>query len=259
VGNVLNSVSVTAESVQKRIRNSKISYLPDVVKLFDEHTSDLGGFISTDQRGRKIPAFLTNLTVELIDEQKKCIESLNELTRHVQHVADIIQLQQSYSNTKGLVEPASITELIEDSIKINAESLSRNSVQIKREYAELPAIMLDRHKILQILTNLISNANYAMAAGQQQDKNLTIRVIGPRDGFIFVEVQDNGIGIPKEIMPRIFEHGFTTRKKGHGFGLHSAALSVNELNGSIKAYSDGQGKGALFSVRLPFKTQEAKA
>ncbi len=257
VGNVLNSVSVTAESIQKRVRNSKISYLCDVVKLFEEHADKLGDFITNEERGQKIPIFLTNLSKELIDEQERCLESLEALTKHVQHVGDIIQLQQSHSKTKGLIEPTSIAELIEDTIQINAEALTRNNVQVKKEIENLPTLLLDRYKVLQILTNLISNAIYALSKSTQEDRILAIHVKESRSGYVRIDVCDNGIGIPKENLTRIFEHGFTTKKKGHGFGLHSTALSANELNGSIKAHSDGPGKGAVFTVELPYQIQEA--
>jgi len=257
VGNVLNSVSVTAESIQKRIRNSKVSYLGDAVNLLEEHSNELGSFMMNQERGKKLPVFLANLSKELIDEQERCLEALEALTKHVQHVADIIQLQQSYSNTKGLIEPTSIAELIEDAIQINAEALSRNNVEVRREIANLPAILLDRHKVLQILTNLISNGIYALSKSDKDEKKLTINVKNLDNDNIQIEVCDNGIGISEENMTRIFEHGFTTKKKGHGFGLHSTAMSVNELNGSIKAHSDGIGQGAVFTIKLPFKTQEA--
>ena len=258
VGNVLNSVSVTAESIQKRVRNSKISYLSDVVGLFQEHENELGKFMANEERGKKIPAFLANLSRELIDEQERCLEALEELTKHVQHVGDIIQLQQSHSKTKGLIEPTSIKEIVEDTLKINAEMITRNNVDIRREIPNLPILLLDRHKVLQILTNLISNAIYALSKSDRNDKILKIQVNEQKNGSLRIDVCDNGIGIPEENLTRIFEHGFTTKKKGHGFGLHSTALSANELNGSIKAHSDGPGKGAVFTVELPFKTQEAK-
>jgi PAS domain S-box-containing protein len=258
VGNVLNSVSVTAESIQKRVRTSKISYLSDVVGLLEEHLGNLGTFMTNEERGKKIPAFLANLSKELVDEQQRCLEALEALTKHVQHVADIIQLQQSHSKAKGLIEPISIAELVEDTIQIYADGLTRNKVQVKRELADLPILLLDRHKVLQILTNLISNAIHALSKSGRDDKILKICVKEPRSEFLRIDICDNGIGIPKENLTRIFEHGFTTKKSGHGFGLHSTALSVNELNGSIKVHSDGPGKGAVFTVELPFKTQEAK-
>ena len=257
VGNVLNSVSVTAESIQKRIRNSKASYLGDAVALLKEHSKELDTFMTKEERGRKLPAFLANLSKELVDEQERCLESLEALTKHVQHVADIIQLQQSYSNTKGLIEPTSIADLIDDAIQINAEALSRNNIEVQREIADLPPIMLDRHKVLQIMTNLISNGVYALSKSNKDEKTLTIIVKELENDFIQIDVRDNGIGISEENITRIFEHGFTTKKKGHGFGLHSTALSVNELNGSIKVHSDGVGKGAAFTIKLPFKKQEA--
>ncbi|MGD8501366.1 MAG: PAS domain S-box protein, partial [Phycisphaerales bacterium] len=257
VGNVLNSVSVTAESIQKRVRNSKISYLSDVVSLFEEHANELGTFMTTEERGKKLPAFVANLSKELVEEQERCLEALDALTKHVQHVGDIIQLQQSHSKTKGLIEPTSIAELVEDTVQINSEALTRNSVEVKRELANLPTLLLDRHKVLQILTNLISNAIYALSKSSREEKILGIYVKEPKNGYIRIDVCDNGVGIPKENLTRIFEHGFTTKKKGHGFGLHSTALSANELDGSIIAHSDGPGKGAVFTVKLPFKTQEA--
>jgi signal transduction histidine kinase len=258
VGNVLNSVSVTAESIQKRVRNSKISYLSDVVGLLEGHADELGTFMSNEERGKKIPAFLANLSNELLEEQQRALEALEALTKHVQHVADIIQLQQSHSKTKGIIEPTSIEELVEDTLKINAEMITRNKVEVKREIADMPTLLLDRHKLLQILTNLVSNAIYALSQSELVSKILKIQVKESNSGYIRIDVCDNGIGIPEENLPRIFEHGFTTKKTGHGFGLHSTALSVNELNGSIKVHSDGFGKGAVFTVELPFKTQEAK-
>jgi len=257
-GNVLNSVSVTAESIQKRIRNSKISYLSDVVSLLEEHSDELDTFMTNEKRGKKIPAFLANLSKELVDEQQRCLEALEALAKHVQHVGDIIQLQQSHSKAKGLIEPTSIEELVGDTIQIYADALTRNKVQVERELADLPTLLLDRHKVLQILTNLFSNAIHALSKSNQDNKILKISVKEPKSGFLRIDICDNGIGIPKENLTRIFEHGFTTKKSGHGFGLHSTALSANELNGSIKVHSDGPGTGTTFTVELPFKTQEAK-
>jgi|GEM_PF-3472150 len=257
VGNVLNSVSVTAGSIKKRVRSSKISYLADVVKLFDEHSEDLGRFMTTEEQGKKLPAFMAQLSRELVDEQERCLEALEALTKHVQHVADIIQLQQSHSKPRGLIEPVSLGELVDDAIQINAETMTQNNVTVRRELADLPILLLDRHKVLQILTNLISNAIYALSKNDRDDRILEISAHQLESEYVRIEVCDNGVGIPKENLTRIFEHGFTTKEKGHGFGLHSTALSVSDLNGSIKAHSDGPGKGAVFVVELPFKTQEA--
>jgi PAS domain S-box-containing protein len=257
VGNVLNSVSVTAGSIKKHVRNSKISYLNDVVKLLEEHAGDLGRFMTSEEQGKKLPAFLAHLSKELIDEQTRYLEALEALTKHIQHMAEIIQLQQSHSKTKGLISPTSIKELVDDAIQINGESITRNNVKVKRNIVDIPKLMLDRHKVMQILTNLVSNAIHAMSTNTHGEKNLSISAEISKPGHLKIQVCDNGIGIPEENLTRIFEHGFTTKAKGHGFGLHSTALSVKELNGSITVHSDGPGKGAVFTVELPLQTQEA--
>jgi PAS domain S-box-containing protein len=258
VGNVLNSVRTNAESIQKNVRNSKVSYLADATTLLKEHTDDISKFLTTTEQGKKLPAFLSILSEELITEQKRYLKALKTLTKHIKHMADIIHLQQSYSKTAGLIEPASITELVEDSIQINAQSLKRHNVKVKREFIKLPPLLIDSHKVLQILTNLISNAKYAMSDNNRNDKILTIRITEPQDERFRIEVHDNGTGIAKENLTRIFEHGFTTKKNGFGFGLHSAAIAANEMNGSLSAHSDGPGKGTVLILELPFQTKEVE-
>jgi signal transduction histidine kinase len=68
-------------------------------------------------------------------------------------------------------------------------------------------------------------------------------------------VSDNGVGIASENLTRIFNHGFTTRKDGHGFGLHSGALAAREMGGALWAQSDGPGKGATFTLELPLSAK----
>ena len=258
VGNVLTSVSITTESIQKSVQDSKVSYLTDVVNLLEEHTDNLGEFMTNEERGRKLPAFLANLSNELIAEQERSLEALQTLTKHVEHIAEIIHLQQSYSKMTSTVDSVSAAEVIEDAIRINAEALNRHDVEIKREFADLPLVLLDCHKVLQILTNLIRNAKYALSDSGRDDKILTIRITEPQDGHFRIEVHDNGTGITKENLSHIFEHGFTTKKRGYGFGLHSGALAAKEINGSLTGHSDGPGNGAVFTLELPFQTQEAQ-
>ena len=114
----------------------------------------------------------------------------------------------------------------------------------------MPPITVDRHKVLQILVNLIRNAKYACDDSGHPDKVITLRIESGVPG-VRISVIDNGIGIPSENMGRIFNHGFTTRESGHGFGLHSAALAAQELGGCLRAESDGPGRGAMFVLDLP--------
>ena len=116
--------------------NSKITYLSDVAALLNEHADELGTFMTAEERGKKIPAFLANLSQELLDEQGRYLESLETLADHVHDVGDIIQLQQSHAKAEGLIEATSIAELVEHTLQINAEALTRENVQVKRELAK---------------------------------------------------------------------------------------------------------------------------
>jgi signal transduction histidine kinase len=128
--------------------------------------------------------------------------------------------------------------------------LSRHEVEVVREFESVPTLNVEKHKILQILVNLLRNAKYACHDSERADKRLTVRVANG-EGRIRISVIDNGVGIPPENLTRIFNHGFTTRKDGHGFGLHSSALAAKEMGGSLTVRSDGVGQGATFTLELP--------
>jgi C4-dicarboxylate-specific signal transduction histidine kinase len=131
-------------------------------------------------------------------------------------------------------------------------------VQVVREYTAAPSVPVDKHKVLQVLVNLVRNAKFALNDSGRKDKRLTVRVETDGDGFVKLSVIDNGVGIPPEHLTRIFEHGFTTRKNGHGFGLHSGALAAKDLGGSLHVHSDGPGRGATFTLTLPLRKEREK-
>jgi len=142
-------------------------------------------------------------------------------------------------------------ELVEDALRIHEIELERHDVSVIRQYDNgLPSITVDRHKVMQILLNLIRNAKYACEDSQRNDKRVTVRITGDEQ-WIKISITDNGVGIPAENLTRIFSHGFTTRKNGHGFGLHSGALAAREMGGELLVKSDGPGTGATFILELP--------
>jgi signal transduction histidine kinase len=146
-----------------------------------------------------------------------------------------------------------VPDLIEDAIRMNAGSLARHEVSLARHYEARPVATVDKHKVLQILVNVIRNAKYACDEAGRTDKHIEVRVTRTEDA-VAIAVSDNGIGIPAENLTRIFSHGFTTRANGHGFGLHSGALAAKEMGGSLEARSEGPGRGATFILTLPIKS-----
>jgi len=235
-----------AESVKK----SRASSLGRVVALLQEHAHDLGAFITQDSRGKHVPAHLAQLAEHLQAEQDANVRELELLRRNVDHVKEIVAMQQTYASFGGVKEMINVVHLVEDSLRINEGALSRHEVEVVREFESVPTLNVEKHKILQILVNLLRNAKYACHDSERADKRLTVRVANG-EGRIRISVIDNGVGIPPENLTRIFNHGFTTRKDGHGFGLHSSALAAKEMGGSLTVHSDGPGQGAEFTLELP--------
>jgi signal transduction histidine kinase len=177
----------------------------------------------------------------LLEEQDEIITELDSLSSNIEHIKEIVSMQQSYARVSGLVDEHGVIELVEDALRMNVGAMDRHQVRVIREL---------------ILVNLIRNAKYALDEGAPEEKRMILCVAANGGKSVNISVIDNGVGIPPENLNRIFGHGFTTRKDGHGFGLHSGALAANELGGSLTVHSDGAGKGATFTLEIPL--QQAK-
>jgi signal transduction histidine kinase len=249
VGNVLNSVNVSATLVADLTRNSKVPQLGKVVALLDEHAADLAGFLATHPKGVQLRGYLRQLNQILAQEQHTAVTELMSLRKNIEHINDIVAMQQNYAKISGIAETLNVSELVEDALRMNEAALRQHDIQLIREYQDVPPITVEKHKVLQILVNLIRNAEHACDESTRPDKQLRLRV-SPTAHGVAIAVIDNGIGIPPENLTRIFSHGFTTRKGGHGFGLHSGALAARELGGSLAAHSEGPGTGATFVLEI---------
>ena len=251
VGNVLNSVNVSCSLAVERVKASKAPSLSKVSALLEQNRGRLGDFLVNDPRGQQIPGFLAALAEHFTGEQSALLQELEQLRENIEHIKQIVAMQQNYAKVAGVTESVSAAQLVEDALHINGAGLVRHTVKVLREFEERPPILTDKHRVLQILVNLIRNAKYALDDSGRPDRLMTLRIGGDGDGHVKIQVSDNGVGIPPENLTRIFGHGFTTRRNGHGFGLHSSALAVRELGGSIQAQSEGLGKGATFTLLLP--------
>ncbi len=254
VGNVLNSVNVSASLVSERIGKSKCTGLTRVAALLREHAPDPAAFL-TGSQGRHLPLYLQELAADLIAERDAAIAELAVLRGNVEHIKEIVAMQQSYAHRGGVTDLADIRTLVEDSLRMNEGAISRHGITLVRDFQEVPLIMVDKHKVLQILVNLIRNAKYACDESRSAEKRVTVRV-SAANGKMLIAVIDTGVGIPPENLDRIFNHGFTTRKDGHGFGLHSCALAAKELGGALQGTSGGSGEGATFTLTLPLSQRE---
>lgn len=257
VGNILNSVNVSAGLIGSKLRASKIQGLSRAVQLIDEHAADLGRYLGADDKGRLLPAYLGQLAQTLVAEQQEVIGELGQLTRNIDHIKDVVATQQAYAGGSSLVEPARIADLVEDALRISEAALAGDRASIVREFAETPVAQLDKTRVMQILVNLINNAKQAMDGVSDRARRVTLQV-GVAGDRLRIGVRDQGKGIAAPDLARIFAHGYTTREGGHGFGLHSCALAARQMGGALTAHSDGPGQGALFVLELPLRPAAAR-
>lgn len=250
VGNVLNSVNISADLVTRKLRTSKALGLGKAVHMMNEHAEDLGDFISHDEKGKLLPGYLNQLVDALAIEQQSMTEELGQLSKSVDHIKEIVAAQQSYAGTSSIAETVQIKELIEDALRMNAGVIAARQITVVRNFAETPLLLLDKHRVLLILVNLIKNASRAMDDRPELAHQIILQSEIPQADTLVIKVIDNGEGIAPENLTRIFAHGFTTRKDGHGFGLHSCVLAAMEMGGSLEAYSEGPGAGATFTLKL---------
>jgi len=258
VGNVLNSVNVSVSLISEQVRKTKADTVAKVAALMDEHAGNLGAFMSEDPKGKQLPNFLGQLGQQLAREKAALLVETDSLAKQVDHIKDIVAMQQTYAKVSGVTEKVKVIDLAEDALRMNASALIRHDVHLFRDYDEsLPEIHIEKHKALQILVNLIRNAKQACDETGSPEKQLTIRVTNGNDR-VRIALKDNGVGIRPENINRIFNLGFTTKKEGHGFGLHSSCLAAREMGGSLTAHSDGPGRGATFVLELPCRAEPSK-
>lgn len=255
VGNILTSVSVSTGVIKQLTQHASAEKLQRISAMLQEHLQDLGNFLTHDPKGQKIPEYLMHLGDHWAREQGTLNNEIQGLKTNIEHIAQVIQMQQTIAKTGGVTESVSPAELMEQAWHINMASLDRHRIEVIRDYEEMSPVLVERHQVLQILVNLISNAKYAVLA-RKGEPGCVVLKLALKERMVQFQVRDNGVGIKPEHLIRIFAQGFTTKKEGHGFGLHSAALNAKNLGGSLAVHSDGEGQGATFTLEFPAKPEE---
>ena len=256
VGNVLNSVGVASACLAQSLRKSNSARLGQVVSLLREHEGDLCAFFTNDPKGKLVPGYLSQLAEKLAGEQAAALQEIAQLQSNLEHIRAIVSVQQDSAKGSSVPQEVDVTDLVENALSMSLNAITRSGIQVSKEFAEVPAVIIQKHEVLQILVNLIRNAVQACEGSTAEVKQLRILIDHFEDHFL-VTFADNGTGISSDNLSRIFNLGFTTKKDGHGFGLHSAMVAAKGMGGSLGAQSDGLGKGATFTLKLPTKPTAA--
>ncbi|MFL5343357.1 MAG: AAA family ATPase [Hyalangium sp.] len=250
VGNVLTSIVVDTGLMSQTVAASRLSKMKHLAALLEEQRDNLVHFLTEDPRGRQLGDYLSGIALELTHEHESLLRTLEDLNKNVNRIRAIVQMQQTYATSTLLPEECELGELLEDALRLQQGILRQAGVQVMRELRPLPRVKVDRYKVLQILLNLISNACHAMEDVPEDDRRLVVR-LEPRGPWARIQVVDNGAGIAPELRGRLFSQGFTTRKQGHGIGLHSSALAAQLLGARLTLESEGLAKGATATLELP--------
>ncbi|MCZ6597743.1 MAG: ATP-binding protein [Planctomycetota bacterium] len=260
VGNVLNSVNVSANLLTRKLEQMALTDLRAMTEVLQRNSHQLGKFVTEDEQGKQFLPFLDVLSRGLEEERGAILSELKSLGRGVEHIMDLVRNQQSYAGKAGVIEHASLSEQVDIALSMCQRAHGGPlDIEVVRDFEELPRVRIDKHRLMEILVNLIQNARQSLAESGSDPMRLTLRVKRGAGSNVDIEIEDNGIGIAEENLTRIFGHGFTTREEGHGFGLHISANAATEMKSSLKAFSEGKGEGARFVLSLAVDIKEAMA
>lgn len=250
IGNVLSSVGTSASVVNSKLEKSKITSLTQVNKILDEHKDNLEHFLTEDPKGQKIVPFLAELETRLLRDHADNIGNMARLIEKIENIKTYIKTHQSHARAGFFSEASDLAEVVEDALMIQSAAFDREGIEVAKEFETVPNIRVQKIKLTQILINLLKNAMEAIVETNSQNRKLWIHLKGGND-YILLSVKDTGCGLDSEQLTKVFNHGYTTKRKGYGFGLHSCANYMTEMGGKMWAESKGKGQGATFILRFP--------
>lgn len=251
VGNALNSINVAVSTINSEIKLSPLAALPKLADLLKQHEADLATFISSDEKGQKLPKLVELLSDQWRLENATLVSETKQLQESVAHIREIVSRQQSLTGRLGIDEQIVISDLINNCLSFYVTNFKNAHILVSMNNEPYLDWTGDRSKITQILLNLIMNAEESLIAANQPTKTLKISSYQDQNEGLKIEVADNGLGIDPIVLNQLFTYGFTTKPSGHGLGLHASAIAANEMGGTLQAFSPGLGKGATFILTLP--------
>ena len=253
VGNVLNSLGIANTAARRDLKTLRLDRLEQATTTIRNNRPTLASFLTEDERGQHLPDYLSAMSAQMSSNVKAVQAELDTTEQLLNHLRDIVSAQQLLARVGGLRELIDLKELAESALIVQASDLAQ--IKVVRQFEDLPPVMTDRHKLLQVLVNLISNAGDAVRETCLDTGRILVR-IACEDDHALVVIEDSGIGMSSETLACLWQFGFTPKENGHGFGLHNSANAAHQIGATLTAHSDGPGRGSRFTIRLPWNRQE---
>ncbi|APZ95481.1 PAS domain S-box protein [Fuerstiella marisgermanici] len=250
VGNALNSINVAAGVLRESLSGSSVVHLEKASHVIEEHADDLGKFLTVDPQGKHFPTLLGELSNQLLAERTDGMKEVQTLMESIENIKDIVASHETFAGQKECREPIDLVKLTDTALAMQDEAFKRHQIHVVTRFQHVPPVRAIRQRVLDVLTILLTNAKEAMSKSSLDNKQLTVS-IETQDDSVSIAVIDQGVGISNEELGMVFKPGFTNKSGGHGFGLHSSAITAADFGGSLSAQSDGPGCGATFVLRLP--------
>lgn len=260
IGNAITPAQVAASMLSNQLTTSPLRL------RLDQSLSPLRDFLNgtqelSPQERQDYATLLRHLPASLIEEYDRAILELKGIRDKHHHIEAIIKLQMRYARITDHSGLVNITALAQDAINIAASDLSKRKITVTHHLEETPLVRAEETKILQVMVNLIKNSYEAMDSitDGKREIIITTGIQNDEKSWVVFSVKDTGCGFAPEEKNKFFTYGFSTKKRGSGFGLHSCANTIIASHGSIEAVSAGPGKGAEFIFLLPVEDKEKKS
>lgn len=245
VGNILNSINISTTIINDTLEKSRVPKLRQANELLSQHIDHFEKFLSNDPRGKKLLNYYLKLDEPLNNEYETLVSQSKRLSQKVSLIIEVIDAQQDYARVGRVEEEVGLEKMVEDTLKLQAGSIERHSLDIHTDYGDTDKVTIQKSKLIHILINLFKNAKEAMEGLAPGNKKIVLQTYQDERN-VYLSVKDNGEGIRAKDQQKVFNHGFTTKEEGHGFGLHTCANYMKEMGGEIEVESAGKGKGTTF-------------
>ncbi len=247
IGNVLNGLSVAASTLRTEL---KVPFVARLARTADLIETLQGATPNADPRAAKLAPFVRDIASQLGEEREHVTRELLRMSDRIQLMKDIIETQQTIARI-GSSDNQDLIQIIEEAIQVLHEMLEQEGVQLQRDFHSDRPVRGQKTKLVHILVNLIKNGIESMRHLPLPARLLRIETRESSQGGVCVKVADQGHGVAPEHVHQIFNHGFTTKKDGHGFGLNFCAKAMGEMQGTLEVYSPGIDQGTVFVLNFP--------
>ncbi|MEE4354940.1 MAG: PAS domain S-box protein [Desulfococcaceae bacterium] len=254
IGNAVNSVNVRICGMDTHIPQKEVLSLGKIYEQFrlTEITDNMSA--SPQERRERLLSFFS-ITIDILKEKNRMFgEDLVFLRKGLDHIMEIIAIQQKYAGLRGCETAVNLNDIIRDAEEMLSDSIVRRGIHTERELGSLPLLFLDRNKMIQNFINILKNAYEAIDMAPENEKKIRIvteSVKRAEEKYIRIVIEDSGIGLSKETLAKVFRFNFSTKGRATGFGLHDTANYIRARGGMIDILSEGPGKGAQVIIRFP--------